>query len=188
VGGGVLRRRGSSGGRRVWWKVPAASEGQGEDEGQSHLARKSLEEVLTEDGGQRRRRLWRSGGAIGLWGGPAAPREEDDGEGRLELQGVWVEAVLTEERRGEVFLSKYGKVAACRRPRADNRQKADVGGRFEGLLGGQAHLNWRRRCGGVFGGYCAEAERGNNIEGGSDLTRGEEGKRGRRGWHGLLSS
>jgi hypothetical protein len=46
--------------------------------GQSHLAEKGMEEMLTVDGGQR---LRRSGGSIGLRGGPAAPREEDDGEG-----------------------------------------------------------------------------------------------------------
>jgi hypothetical protein len=86
--------------------------------GQSHLAEKGMEEMLTVDGGQR---LRRSGGSIGLRGGPVAPREEDDGEGQLESQGVWVEAVLIGERKAAVFWSKSGEVAACRRPRVDNR-------------------------------------------------------------------
>jgi hypothetical protein len=114
VGGGVLRRRGSSGGRRWQWKAPTALEGRGDGEGRSHLAEKGLEEELTEDGGQRRCRLRRSSGSIGLRGGPTAPREEDDGEGRLESQGVWVEAVLTRKRKAVVFWSKFGEVAVCR--------------------------------------------------------------------------
>jgi hypothetical protein len=99
VGGGVLRWRGSSDGQRWRWKVLAASEGQGEDEGQSQLVGKGLEEVLTEDGGQRRHQLRCSGGSIGLRGGPAAPREEDDGEGQLKSQGAWVKVSLTGERK-----------------------------------------------------------------------------------------
>jgi hypothetical protein len=73
VGGSVSKQRGSSGGRWWRWKAPAASEGRGEGEGQCHLAEKGLEEVLTEDGGQRWRRLRCSGGSIGLSGGHAAP-------------------------------------------------------------------------------------------------------------------
>jgi hypothetical protein len=46
----------------------------------------------------------------------------------------------------------------------------DVGGQLEGLLGGRARVNWRRRCGLVFGGCCAEVERGKNGEGESGLT------------------
>jgi hypothetical protein len=84
VGGGILRRRGSSSGRRWRWKTPATSEEQGEGEGQSHLVKKDLKEVLIEDDGQWRRRLRRSGSSIGLRGVPTAPREEDDGEGWLK--------------------------------------------------------------------------------------------------------
>jgi hypothetical protein len=92
------------------------------------LARKGLEEVLTDDGGQRQHRLRRSGGYIGLQGGPTTPREKDDGAGHLKSQGVWVEVVLTRERKVAMSWSKSGEVAVCRRPRVNNRRKVDVGG------------------------------------------------------------
>jgi hypothetical protein len=62
----------------------------------------------------------------------------------------------------------------------------DVGGQLEGLLGGRARVNWRRRCGLVFGGCCAEVERGKNGEGESGPT--SRGVQGGGGWHGSLSS
>jgi hypothetical protein len=42
-------------------------------------------------------------------------------------------------------------------------------------------VNWRRRCGGVFGGCYAEAERGKNGDGGCSDARGRRVRGGGRG-------